>query len=360
MGRRTKNTLLILLPVQILLVLWLAGHPMWVEEHYSNGLYPFLSRGLRYLLGWIPFSVGDLLYTALGLFALRHILKNRKAIAQRPLDFAKGVGALLSLAYFAFHLLWGLNYYRQPIGWKLGISGEYTQEELVALTIRLADSTNHYQRLLTGDSLRPVHIPYSKGEIYAMTEQAYGALEGTYPFFAYRGPSIKASLYSLPLTLMGYSGYLNPFTNEAQVNGLVPPFRLPSISGHEVGHQLGYSAEGATNFIGYLVTSNSPDPYFRYSAQSHALGYCLGDLYQRDPELHGRILASLNPGVRENYAELINFWKKYQNPMEPIFKAVFDTFLKANNQKEGIKSYNAMVGLLINLQKKADRDKMEL
>lgn len=39
---------------------------------------------------------------------------------------------------------------------------------------------------------------------------------------------------------MGYGGYLNPFTNEAQVNGITPKFRLPTVSGHEVGHQLGY------------------------------------------------------------------------------------------------------------------------
>ena len=37
--------------------------------------------------------------------------------------------------------------------------------------------------------------------------------------------------------------------------------------------------------------------------------------------------------------------------MEPIFKSVFNTFLKANNQKEGIKSYNAVVGLMINYRK---------
>jgi hypothetical protein len=45
------------------------------------------------------------------------------------------------------------------------------------------------------------------------------------------------------------------------------------------------------------------------------------------------------------------FWKKYENPMEPIFKSVFNTFLKVNNQKDGIKSYNAVVGLIINHRK---------
>ncbi|MDO1498956.1 DUF3810 family protein [Winogradskyella maritima] len=30
-----------------------------------------------------------------------------------------------------------------------------------------------------------------------------------------------------------------------------------------------------------------------------------------------------------------------------MFKSVFNTFLKANNQAQGIKSYNAVVALLI-------------
>src|SRR5690606_6305923 len=195
---------------------------------------------------------------------------------------------------------------------------------------------------------------------YKLTDSAFGELARENPFFTYSSPSIKSSLYSLALTYMGYSGYLNPFTNEAQANGRVPLFRLPSISAHEVGHHLGCSAGDATNSTGFLATSKSQDPYFNYSAQTHALGYCLGDLYQRDRIEYERILASLSPGVRKNYAELRFFWEKFENPLEPFFKAVFNTFLKVNNQKDGIKSYNAMVGLIINHQKQRQGELVEM
>jgi hypothetical protein len=43
---------------------------------------------------------------------------------------------------------------------------------------------------------------------------------------------------SLPLTYMGFSGYLNPFTNEAQVNYLGPCIlSQPQLA--EMAHQLG-------------------------------------------------------------------------------------------------------------------------
>lgn len=350
MGQKTKTIIALLLPAQILLVRWLASYPDVVENYYSNGLYIYISRFLRILFGWIPFSFGDLLYTALFFLAGRYIYKHWKVIKAKPLLFLKNVVVVLSIAYFAFHLLWGMNYYRQPITWKLNIQREYTLEELVDFTEYIVEKTNQYQYQITQDSLAPVHIPYSKREIFQKTEDAYALLQKQYPDFEYKNPSLKSSIYSLPLTIMGYGGYLNPFTNEAQVNGITPLFRLPMVSGHEVGHQLGYSAEDATNFIGYLVTSNSDDAYFKYASYHHALGYCLSDLFYKDEIEYNRLLATLNPGVKENFKELNDFWKKYENPLEPLFKSVFNTFLKVNNQKEGIKSYNSVVGLMINYQ----------
>ena len=47
------------------------------------------------------------------------------------------VVVVLSIAYFAFHVLWGMNYYRQPITWKLNIQREYTLEELVDFTVNV-------------------------------------------------------------------------------------------------------------------------------------------------------------------------------------------------------------------------------
>ena len=350
MGKKLKNGIAIALPIQIILVKWLAAYPDLVETYYSNGVYPYISQTLRILFGWLPISFGDILYTVLSLLAVRYIYKHWKSIKRKPLLFSRDMVTVLSIVYFAFHLLWGLNYYRQPITWKLDIGREYTLQELVDFTKYITLQANAYQMQLTGDSLSPVHIPYSRKEIFQKTEEAYRNIQKQYPDFEYAHPSLKSSIYSLPLTVMGYGGYLNPFTNEAQVNGITPLFRMPAVSGHEVGHQLGYSAEDATNFIGFLVTSQSEDPYFKYSAYHHALGYCLNDLYLKDEQQYNEILASVNLGVRKNFKELQDFWKKYENPMEPVFKSVFNTFLKVNNQKEGIKSYNSVVGLMINHQ----------
>ena len=45
------------------------------------------------------------------------------------------------------------------------------------------------------------------------------------PRFAYRVHSVKPSLFSYPGLYIGFAGYYNPFTGEAQVNMLDPTVR---------------------------------------------------------------------------------------------------------------------------------------
>jgi hypothetical protein len=119
-----------------------------------------------------------------------------------------------------------------------------------------------------------------------------------------------------------------------------------------VGHQIGYSAENETNLIGYLVTIYNEDIYFKYAAYAYALSYCLSDMKQNDEQLFETLLPKINTGVKQNYAELNTFWLQYENFTEPIFKAIFNSFLKVNNQTDGIKSYSKVVLLLVSYHQK--------
>mgnify|MGYP000306614625 FL=1 len=335
------------MPLQIIIVKLLATKPEWIETYYSNGIYPVISKFFRLLLGWIPFSIGDIIYGLLVFFALRYIILNRRKIKAKPLAFLRNIVVVLSIAYFTFHLVWGMNYYRQPIHKTLKISEAHTDEALKNLIEKLIVKANAIHIEITNDSTKAVQIPYTKNEIFDRTIDGYNQLEKKYSFLEYKNPSLKKSLFSLPLTYSGYAGYLNPFTNEAQVNSKIPLFRFPVVAGHEVGHQIGYSAENETNFIGYLVTANNDDIYFKYAAYSYALSYCLSDIRYYDEELFRSYYNKLNVGVKMNYQELADFWNDYENPLEPAFKSIFSSFLKINNQADGIKSYSRVVSLLV-------------
>lgn len=342
-----RNGIALSLVPQIGLVSWLSGHPEVVEQYYSNGIYPIISIFFRTLFGWIPFSVGEIIYTLLAIIGIRYIIRNRRKIKANKLAFLRDVVVVLSIFYFTFHLVWGLNYYRQPIANQFGIENEATFEDIKRLTTELVQKTNTLQFQLTGDSTAIVQLPYTRNEIFDRTVDNYSRLGRQKPLLVYNRPSIKKSMYSIPSSYMGIGGYLNPFTNEAQVNRKTPLFRFPVVCGHEIGHQVGYSAENETNFIGYYVTVKNQDPYFQYTAYAYALSYCLNALHRSDKAIAKALYEQLNKGVIKNYQELSAFHDAYENPFEPIFKSVFSTFLKANNQKDGIQSYGKVVNLLV-------------
>ncbi len=348
MFKNKKRSIALALIPAIIIVKSLAFFPELVEQYYSCGLYQYISKLFRFTLGWLPFSFGDLVYGFGIVFILRWLVVNRKRIVNDFKRWLTDVFAAVSVLYMAFHILWGFNYYRQPLHENLNLEADYTTETLVSVTKKLIEKSNAVHLEITKDSTLRVDFPYSKTEIVERVPEGYALLKEKFPELSYSPISIKSSLFSVVLTYMGFSGYLNPLTNEAQVDYLIPTFKYPTTASHEVAHQLGYAAENEANFIGCLVTTNHNDIYFRYSGYTFGLRHCLHEVYRRNPELYEALLATINQGVLENYKEVREFWDAYQNPLEPIFKETYNTYLQANSQEDGMKSYSYVVALLVN------------
>ena len=337
---------------QIAFIKIIANFPEFVERYYSNGLYLFISKLMHYSFGWLTFSVGDIFYTIISIYILRWLFINRKRIINDTKHWLLDVLSALSIGYFTFHLLWAYNYYRLPLEKILQIDSKYTTEELMSFTNRLIEKANETQIIISKNDTLKVEIPFTKTELLNLVPEGYSELSKQFPQFAYHPKSLKRSIYSLPLTYMGFSGYLNPFTNEAQIDGLIPKYNYPTTSSHEVAHQLGYAAENEANFIGSLAAIQHNNIYFKYSGYTFALSHCLNEIYARDQKQYEVIVKTINKGILKNYKEANIFWRKYQNPLEPVFKVSYNSFLKANNQSKGIDSYNYVVALLVNYFKK--------
>lgn len=256
-----------------------------------------------------------------------------------------------SIFYFLFHFLWALNYYRVPLFEKMNIKREYTDEELITFTEKLITKTNEIQFKITKDKNAKVVNPYSQEEIFDQSILGYDNLAKQYSFFKYKIKSQKKSLFSLPLTYMGFGGYLNPFTGEAQVNYKLPMYGFPNVICHEMAHQIGFGSESECNFIGFLACVNNNDLYFQYSAMSNALRYCLSNVGMKNEKEFERLKNKINLGIIENFKESELFWQQYDTFIDKGFHAFYDQYLKANQQEEGIDSYSKYVNLLINYYK---------
>lgn len=338
----------LLLPVQILIVRYLGTKAAWIEHYYSNGIYIPLSKTLRFLFGWIPFSVGDIF----GLIVLFLLLKNIlnliasrfKNLLPKTIQFF----AILSLIHFVFYLFWGLNYFREPLSKSLGLSnGEYSTDELFYVTQKIATNFNKIHQKITNDDSLEVEIPMSRNTIYELAPQGFKNLAEIYPQLSYTSTSIKSSLVSLFQSYNGTSGYFNPISGEAQVNHQIPMTGFPATTCHEIAHQIGWAAENEANFIGFLACIHHTNIYFKYAGYRMAFQYCIGELQKRDVNLAIQIKRNLNKGIFKDYKNTYLHWKKYENPIEPYIKKGYNSYLKANNQSKGIKSYNYVVDLLI-------------
>ena len=348
MQKRTKVILTLLLPVQFFALLILRRFPEFIETVYSQGIYPYIAKLSRFVFGWIPFSLGDVFYTLLIILLIRWLYKNRRRILSEPVNFVIDITASLSIIYFVFNMLWGLNYYRIPLHKTLGLEREYTTEELITTTQRLVAKSNELHRQLGYADSTKIDLPYSQTEIFSKSVNGYANLEKEYPNLHYSPKSIKKSVWSLGLTYMGYSGYFNPLTGESQVNSRIKTYKFPVVSCHELAHQIGYAAENEANFIATLATLHNDDPYIQYTGYIFALRYCVNEVARRDMDEYEAILPTINFGILESYREMREFWASYENPFEDISKSFWNQFLKANNQSKGIMSYSYMVALVVN------------
>ncbi|MBF6656089.1 DUF3810 domain-containing protein [Flavobacterium columnare] len=335
---------------QLVLLSVFSKFPAIIEQYYSNGCYPIISKLNRIIFGWIPFSVGDLIYISLSIYLLYWFYKNQKI---NWIEKVKHLFKILVIGYFIFHLLWAYNYYRMPLYEKMNLRTDYRQEELLQFTKRLIYTSNKLQFKLTHNVNKKVISPYKTTQIFRLAPLGYADLKNTHPFFDYTNSSIKSSLFSYPLTYMGFGGYLNPFTNEAQVNDMPPSYNLPAIVCHEMAHQIGYSSESECNFIGFLACTHNKNLFFQYAGYTYALRYCLAHIASKDQKELKSILSTIHPGVLKNFQESETFWSVHESMINTGFEIFYDHFLKLNQQKEGMQSYSKFINLLINYEKKS-------
>ena len=342
--QKKRFILPIFLLIQVIGLKILSFFPEFVEKYYSNGLYPYISKFSRIILGGIPFSIGDVLYVILIIYSLYWLYKNWKINWKQKV---LSILSLVSVFYFLFNFLWAINYHRVPLFKKMNIETEYSDAQLMVFTKKIIAKTNEVQFRMANDTAKKIINPFTQKQIFEKSIIGYNNLSKEYLFFTYNKQSIKKSLFSYPLTYMGFGGYLNPFTNEAQVNSMIPKYGFPMTTCHEMAHQMGYASESECNFIGFLAVTKNDNLYFKYSGYSFALRYCLSNWEVRNPKVLKQLLKTIHPGVLKNFKESEDFWESHKTFIDTGFKIFYDNFLKFNQQKDGLESYSKFVNLMV-------------
>ncbi|MCR8744853.1 DUF3810 domain-containing protein [Romboutsia lituseburensis] len=334
-----------------------------------SGIFPFsLYEFFMYLLA---------LFTALFLLYIFILIINksfRKKLYDNNIyslkDILKyyllNILSFLSIIYFLFIILWGLNYNRIPL--EDTLIKNYTLENNIVYTYNKdvrnhnsSDLSNLYNFLIyKSNETRELVKEDSHGimkvnrDFKDVLNRAYLGYENTVSILPQIDGNYSKPKYVLSSNLMCYTGITGiyfPFTGEANVNIAVPDIYIPSTTLHEMAHQRGYASEDEANFIGYLTAINHPDIYFKYSGYILALNHTANALYKADYKKYMSLSKKISNDVKKDLINNKNFWKIYEGKVDEISNKFNDSYLKANGIKEGSASYGKMVNLLLTYYK---------
>jgi hypothetical protein len=345
--------ILLLLACSIIIKI-ISFFPGFIEAFYSTGIYPYLATFFRILTCSMPFSFGDIFYAAITIWLIISIFRFFKKRLKKQLGKEKLIDGLrkiiqiVLIIYIFFNIAWGLNYNRLGISYQLQIEPQkYTADDLKDLTKVLIDSVNNSRKRMDDSVTYPSNKFFFKDAV-----SAYDKAKKQYPFLNYRIASVKSSMYGNIGNYLGFLGYYNPFTGEAQVNTTMPRFVIPYTTCHEMAHQLGYGDEDEANFVGYLSAKSSSNPMFHYSVYFDLYLYANSALFMRDSLAARNNYKQLDTLVKQDIIAYRKFLRSHTNPVEPIIRIFYGEYLKANNQPKGIDTYDEVVAWLMAYRKK--------
>ena len=324
-------------------------------QWYAVTIYPLITGSLGRFMGIFPFSVTELgLYLLIVLFVVSLVRSWR-----RPL---KILGRLLfgaSLLFFLFTVNCGINYYRQPFSSLSGLTIQpSSSQELYDLCSWLVEQIQDSVRQLedqaseengfSGQTSREPLPSYGKLLEYGRQGQlAMRRLGEEFPVLAGFYPAPKPLLLSRILSVQQLCGVYSPFTVEANYNREMPLYNIPHTICHELSHLKGFMREDEANFIGYAACIHSEDLYFRYSGYLMGWVYAGNALAQADPEGFAALRSALPQAALTDLSYNNAYWDAFQGKVAEVSTRVNDTYLKLQDQQDGIQSYGRVVDLML-------------
>ena len=288
------------------------------------------------------FSIGDIAYILLPIILIIYFFK-----IERRRDKIIYLLKIPIIIYCFFYWSWGFNYNKKSNFEQLKTK-EYSVEDLYITVEYYIEETNNLNIKISKKKENKVQSSYSFNDLKNKCVSSITNEEWLFQNKKINNFPVKKSIFSNPLSYMGFTGYINPFTLEANINYNIPKISIPVTICHEIAHQIGYAFEDEANYIAIKTLSNSNDNFLKYSGNLMAVQYLLSEIRKNDIEKYKEYINELNTGVIKNIQEKNEYYTKYQNKYEDFFKKNYDIFLKNNNQKAGIRTYSLVVDLLIN------------
>ena len=346
---------LLFIPATFILIYLADNNPAIVESVFSASVFPAAAKILPFQ--YLPyFSVFELLLfggpVVLVIFFVRFLIRLvrvKENRLQRVLRLVQRVLIVLAVGLFLFNFLWGFNYYRQPYSKIAGLPVQpSTSDELYALCEDLVRDTNAARSKLQSNDDGTLLTRPAISELNAMARRAYDkafedGVAGVIGVKCYAKPLLSSYLFSY----MGIAGVYFPYTAEPNFNNHVKEPARGSIICHEIAHRQGFAREDEADFLAYAVCVNSDEPYLNYAGYFMALNHAMGRLYSENRDAYSMLKQTYSREVLADIEAKQEYWRMFEGPLEERITNINDSYLKAQSQEDGVKSYSRMIDLML-------------
>lgn len=315
-----------------------------------------VGAGVRKFLAWLtsvfPFSLAEILLYAMPLLVIAvgvYAYRRRCETWKSTFVFLGSVVSVFSLLFSLFVFTLGTGYHTAPLDQRLDLQeGAVTEEELYDTALWLTEEVNKAANGVTFGRYGSSVMPYDRKELNKRLMAAYAPVCDAYPFIQRMESRVKPVMASGLMSYTHITGVYSYFTGEANLNTAFPDYTLPFTAAHELAHQRGIARENEANFVAFLVTDASEDPYIRYSGYLNLWEYVMNTLYEVNGEAYKTLLGMLDERVIGELKAYSAFFDTYRDAtLADVSSAVNDTYLKLHGNEAGVASYGLVVDLAI-------------
>lgn len=338
------------LSISVLLFI-LSRYVYGFSNFYYKYIYLTLVNTFSKVLSLIPFSVYEIMLYVFIIYILIKILvyiyfKITKGLSFKEIIIRSMANILIYISAFIFLniITLGVNSFRTDFVTLTGLKiQDSSEDELIELCENIKNKLNELDKKITRDEngMLKVNEEVKEEGIISMEN-----LSTTYPFLKGFYPNPKPIIFSKFMSYQLLEGETT-FTLEANYNNDMPKYNIPSTICHELSHIKGFNNEAEANYISFLACINSKNYEYQYSGYLMAYSYCMDDLYSFNLEAFKNINNELSDNVKLELRNDALYWNRYRGGVSKLYNNVYDKILKAGGQEEGIKSYNAVVKLLV-------------
>lgn len=322
-----------------------------ISEWYAIYIYPVFAFIIGKITAIVPFSIAEVIIVILPAILIGYTVLSIIFIVKKNRSYIKRLIAnwlvFISVAYAMFILFCGINYNRISVADVYKLELKPTQVNvLMDLCAELVQNANLLKRKSELKQDTKVNRDIFK-ELAQQTHNAYATLENK--GFLKRGfyGQLKPIVFSKVMSYTNIVGFFFPYTFEANIDIDVPIYTIPATMAHEMAHLRGYMKEDEANFISYLACVNSEYIDVQYSGIMMALTHSLNALYKVSPELHNQIFSFLSGDVVGDIMYNSSYWNQFEGKVAQVSTQVNNSYLKSQNQQDGVRSYGKVVDLLI-------------